>query len=196
MNDAAVPWDVFAVAWRCVVRRGMTRGLGRSLAGFDPSQFATPEASEQNLAISEWTQARWLARFASDFEEYTGTKLDISYDLLEPLSPDAQLHYVKREVERANLLPGDMDMKQFRDWVQVDKAYAQAESVYKPDDILPMRVTLFCPDDDSSSEHEQKIKAWSEVGTVDFHHVPGTHSTMMQEPDVRVLAERLMVCLA
>ncbi len=39
---------------------------------------------------------------------------------------------------------------------------------------------------------------WAEISSepVDIHRVPGSHETMVIEPDVRVLAEKLHACIA
>jgi amino acid adenylation domain-containing protein len=64
----------------------------------------------------------------------------------------------------------------------------------------PGGITLFCSDDDEVPEEgswEVQLRRWSEVarGPVDVERVPGNHRTVLREPNVGVVAERLKVRL-
>ena len=47
----------------------------------------------------------------------------------------------------------------------------------------------------SPEETQQMIDGWSRYGEVTIHQVPGTHSTMLYEPQVSQLAKKVADCL-
>jgi thioesterase domain-containing protein len=71
--------------------------------------------------------------------------------------------------------------------------------------VLPTRIALFRAQDIDEKEGDieellQMLKeptlGWKEMsGTVDVHVVPGNHMTIMQKPQVQVLAEQLQVAI-
>ena len=58
------------------------------------------------------------------------------------------------------------------------------------------RVTLFVPSDPSLRTSEDPRADWERFASeVEIHEVPGDHLTMLDEPHVRFLAERLAACM-
>ena len=59
------------------------------------------------------------------------------------------------------------------------------------------RVSVFIADDHLHSNKQYMRVVWDRIalGGVDFHEVPGDHVTLIQEPHVRVLAQKLQMCL-
>jgi thioesterase domain-containing protein len=103
-------------------------------------------------------------------------------------------------------LPPETGTKQVRGLVQVFKANSQVH--YVPQEVFPTRITLFLvseddPEDvighDQPSEIPRREAAWGwdqfSEGPVEIHTVLGNHLTMMTEPYVQGLAERLKACL-
>ena len=61
----------------------------------------------------------------------------------------------------------------------------------------PGKVTLFCSSHRSTRSYEDRRLAWSKVATagLEVHLVPGDHMSMMEEPNVQILAGLLRACL-
>ena len=73
----------------------------------------------------------------------------------------------------------------------------QALQIYRPQ-IYPGRITLFrAQGQEERAERRDRDKGWSRwaAGGLEIIEVPGDHLTMLQEPHVQVLAERLNTCL-
>jgi aspartate racemase len=74
----------------------------------------------------------------------------------------------------------------------------QASRNYVPQ-VYRGRVTLFRSREQiiGVSSYGDPHLGWGELaaGGLDFHEVPGTHLGMLQEPHVKVLAEKLKACL-
>ena len=61
----------------------------------------------------------------------------------------------------------------------------------------PGRVTLFRAQEHPVGCHPEPERGWTglALGGLEVHEVPGGHSTIINEPYVRVLAEQLRSCL-
>ncbi len=78
----------------------------------------------------------------------------------------------------------------------VFEANRQALSNYVPQ-AYPGRITLFLSREAPDRSFYDRRLAWNEMAAdgLEVHVVPGSHETLFGEPHVRVLAERLRVCL-
>ena len=67
---------------------------------------------------------------------------------------------------------------------------------YRPG-TYPGKITLFPPSDRSVGEYHDPQQGWGSLalGGVEIHHVTGNHLTMLSEPNVEVVAEKLAACL-
>jgi thioesterase domain-containing protein/acyl carrier protein len=72
---------------------------------------------------------------------------------------------------------------------------SQAAKSYLPL-AFPGKLTLFLCTDKNLSLAEQDLSWGKLTGTVEIEAVPGHHTTMMEEPNVRYLAEKVTLCLA
>ncbi|HTS00874.1 MAG TPA: AMP-binding protein, partial [Bacteroidota bacterium] len=61
----------------------------------------------------------------------------------------------------------------------------------------PGKITLFPPGDRSVGEYHDPQQGWGALalGGVEIQHVTGNHLTMLDEPNVNVVAEKLAMCL-
>ncbi|MCB0165295.1 MAG: amino acid adenylation domain-containing protein [Anaerolineae bacterium] len=156
------------------------------LAIFDALPFADNEPEPKSLSETEW-----LVNFSKLAAELSGQDLAVTNELLHPLHPSEQLNTLKQRLEQVDLLPNGSDVKLLRGQIQVFKAVLQATAAYTARQIMPVPVTLFAAGNKPTSEHEWAIRAWSQIGPVAFNEVPGTHITMLAEPQVQVLAKKL-----
>jgi aspartate racemase len=63
--------------------------------------------------------------------------------------------------------------------------------------VYPGSMILFRAMEQSPGSHRDPFLGWSELveGGVAIHEVPGLHGQIIEEPHVRVLAEKLKACL-
>ncbi|NET60393.1 MAG: amino acid adenylation domain-containing protein, partial [Symploca sp. SIO2E6] len=152
----------------------------------------------------DWDDTRWLTNIAYILETLSGEKLNISYEILKPLTADAQLKYLKQQMETVNLLPPDSAIERVRGIVQTLKADELAFLNYLPQGGYQGRITLFR----SSEVYEEALEmlgemtsdptwGWNQLSSqpVEVDVVPGSHITMLREPHVQVLAEKLLSML-
>lgn len=72
-----------------------------------------------------------------------------------------------------------------------------ANSLYKPQPF-PDKVTLFLGQDEARSRRlDIFYRSWKQLALagIEVHNIPEDHRTIIQEPQVAILAEKLMMCL-
>ena len=79
---------------------------------------------------------------------------------------------------------------------RVETAHLVAIRHYVPD-VYPGRLALFRHARPSARRHGDPTWGWGALATggIDVHEIPGNRPTIVDEPDVRILAERLTKCL-
>jgi amino acid adenylation domain-containing protein len=127
--------------------------------------------------------------------------LPIAESYLRQLGPDEQLLYIMEQAKKAHVMPQELTLTQVKRSLHNFRSRVRAAKDYVPEPY-PGRVTLFkCervePRDLETLEADPTW-GWGAISSepVDVHHVPGSHESMVLEPDVRVLAEKLSVCIA
>jgi thioesterase domain-containing protein len=121
----------------------------------------------------------------------------ISKETLVSLTPESQLNYVKQQLEMVGFLSPQADIQLVRGFLQVYRTQSQID--YVPQNTSPTPITLFRAQEVNSqqenSSHLFQDSAWGwnqfSDGEVEIHTVPGSHISMMSEPHVKVLAEKL-----
>jgi amino acid adenylation domain-containing protein len=173
---------------------------------------SAPSYKEKPILIDyiEWDHATWLTELIKPVEVSLGRDMHISYDTLQSLAEEEQLKYVLQHFKIANILPPNADATQLKNLMQVYKANSLSLIHYVPKQIYPGQITLLRannvpleePDSELHSELYSEILqdsglGWNEFSTelLDIHFLPGNHFTMMAEPHIQVLAERLKVCI-
>ncbi|MGH9908864.1 MAG: alpha/beta fold hydrolase, partial [Pyrinomonadaceae bacterium] len=162
--------------------------------------------------------ALFMAAMATKLGQGFGKNVEVSCDALRLLDPDEQLNYLKECLQMAGVWSPEIETKEFRGFIQVPKAHNQIH--YVPQEVFPTRITLFRSSEVNREDEilaKQILKADGKVGgddqlpevlrdaawgwgqfseePVEVHVVPGDHMTMLDEPHVQVLAERLKACL-
>jgi len=153
----------------------------------------------------DWDDTRWLTNIAHVLEMLSGKNLGISYETLKPLTPEAQLNYLKQQMEIVNLLPPNSAIERVRGIVQTIKADELAFMSYVLQGGYQGPITFFR----TSEVYRDELGMFSEIPTdptwgwnqlstqpVEVHVIPGNHVTMLDEPHVQVLAEKLNFFLA
>ncbi|MFN6560842.1 MAG: non-ribosomal peptide synthetase [Nostoc sp. ChiSLP01] len=158
------------------------------------------DAKSQYVGVDN---AFWLNRVGLVIEQLFETSLDISYEVLKSFdSEEEQLKYFQKQLQVANILPTEIGIKQLRGLVQVYKT--QVNTIYLPEKTQAInQITCFIANgenkffEDLSEDLENKALSWGNFSKlpVNIQAVPGKHITMLNEPHVRVLAEKLRDCL-
>lgn len=149
--------------------------------------------------------ARWLVKRSQVLERFFGKKLSVDYAELQQLELEAQFNYFLEKLRRVNLIPPDAGQQMIRRLLEVQKASHQALINYVPQ-VYPGKITLLRAlevlAEDSGGVFAQSFRqpalGWGELSTelIEIHEVPGDHITMLAEPHVRVLADKLKSCLS
>jgi thioesterase domain-containing protein/acyl carrier protein len=142
-----------------------------------------------------------IARLA---ERLFGQSLGITQAELQALDWEAQLHYLNERLQAVNMLPRGGGVHQVRGLMQVSRAVSRIQYLPREVQLTPitlLRASEYSPEDgfdDSLTLPQDPTWGWSRfaTGRVEVYAVPGDHVTMMAEPHVRSLAERLSACLA
>jgi thioesterase domain-containing protein/acyl carrier protein len=151
-----------------------------------------------------WDNAKWLMHLADSIEVAYAKNLGISDDTLQSLVWEEQLKYVLERLKNADILPPDDEVTQLNNLVQVFKNNSLIN--YVPQQVYPTRITLLRSSEASVEEPTSELPSeilqdsawgWGKFSTqpVDIYYVPGNHITMMTQPHVEVLAERLRACI-
>ncbi|MUG97754.1 amino acid adenylation domain-containing protein, partial [Scytonema sp. UIC 10036] len=159
---------------------------------------------QSKSTVDDWDNAKWLSDFAKVMETVYAKNLDISHQTLQSLVWEEQLKYVLERLKNADILPPDDDTTQLNHLVQVMKTDSLVN--YVPQQVYPTRITLLRASETSVEEPTSQLPpeilqdsawGWSDFAAepVDVYFVPGNHITMMTQPHVHVLAERLKACI-
>jgi amino acid adenylation domain-containing protein len=153
----------------------------------------------------DWDEAQWIMDIARIIERLLNKNLNLSLMDFQQLEPTAQVDLLYHTLADNDWA---ISKKQLYGLLKTFKANCQAE--YVPQDIQSVPITLFIAEEmitETASGLEMELLrerlkqqadwGWSQYasGPVDVHVVPGDHYTMMSQPHVQVLAEKLRVCL-
>jgi amino acid adenylation domain-containing protein len=165
----------------------------------------TSQNKQTRIERLDWDHARWLIETIKAVEVSLSTNIDISYDTLRSLSVEEQLKLVLQHFKMVNMLPPNAEITQLKNIVQALKANSLSLINYVPQHTYPGQITLLraseIPPERMNSKFsdiaQDSAMGWDKYycEPVDVHFVPGNHVTMLAEPHVQVLAERLNVCI-
>src|SRR5208282_3315997 len=131
------------------------------------------------------------ARLLVDFVRYFGLSLD-PRDSLARLPKHELLERVLEHAIRAGLMPQDIEVSQAQPFIELCKADFRATRNYALR-RYPGRITLLKAGLELSGVPSDPTLGWSKWADegVDVEVVPGNHATMVYQPQVEVLAEKL-----
>jgi len=125
--------------------------------------------------------------------------LDITLEELEQLGPEEQLPYLWQHVQKLGLLEIDTPLavveQILEDLKRLFHAHIALGSEYavRP---YPGRIILFRPSEVPVLVHTSEDRGWRKLAReVEVHFVPGHHHSMVKEPQVQMLAQKLRGCL-
>ena len=148
--------------------------------------------------------ARWLVEIGRFFGHFLGQEVAVSCDFLRTLRPDRQLGHLMERLQELGSPPSETGTDQIRGLLQVFKANHRIRYVLQgrsPSRMILFRSSHVYPDgtEGNGLSEVRRSPTWGwcryAEGPVEIHDVPGDHVTMLAEPHVAVLAERLKACL-
>jgi amino acid adenylation domain-containing protein len=158
---------------------------------------------QQNEWDDEWDDnATWLIGIAKTMQIVYAKNLDMDTDVFPSLDLEAQFKHVLEYLKMLDILPLDADTTYLKQFLQALKADTKAN--YVPQQVDPISITLLRT---SQTNLEEPINqpeilqdldlGWNKFSAepVNVYFVPGNHVTMITQPYVQVLAERLKACI-
>ena len=160
--------------------------------------------AENKYADEKWDDTRVLGFLITLIENWSNTKLNISYDYLKTLDPDEQFNHLMNWTKKVNWVFPVFGTDYIRGLFRVLKASLNID--YTPKEAYEKQITLlrseqFGIDNKDRDEiiHITKAPAlgWNQLSEepVAIHYIPGNHITIMAEPNVQRLAQQLKLCL-
>ncbi|HEX7317731.1 MAG TPA: amino acid adenylation domain-containing protein [Pyrinomonadaceae bacterium] len=141
-----------------------------------------------------------LVRQLEIFANRVGS-LKVDEEYLRQLGRDEQLLYIMDVAKEAHVMPRELNLTQVKRSLRNVKTRIRAGQVYNPP-AYDGKVTLFrcervIPLFQAYLEADPTW-GWGRISSepVEIHHVPGSHETMVVEPDVQALAHKLKLCIA
>jgi thioesterase domain-containing protein len=126
--------------------------------------------------------------FARDLSAILGKKISLSIEQLRDLTSEEQLERMLQQAKQIAILPPEVGIEQIRHIFQVFSANHQAMYAYNP---LPhsQSVVLF------HTSRATPEKRWQELANTDRYEIEADHYSIVREPQVRILADRLKAYL-
>lgn len=161
------------------------KAQGEEIAYLAMLDSAFPSEDEEEEAFDDATLLSWFAR---DLAVPVGKELDLPDDELRAMDQPKMLPYVLREAKAIEVLPESTEVDEIQRYFHVYLANGIALQNYRPvgyeGDAVYVRAL------DAERDYSDR---WRNAGTppITIRDAPGTHNTMMYEPNVEVVADVL-----
>lgn len=153
---------------------------------------------EQEKDAIYWHDSKYIISLARMFERSFEQALDFPSNL-DSLSVDEQINLLLLSLKKVDFVFSETKLKRL---FRVYKANLQAMTQYVPQKIYPNKITLLRaselhPEDDFLPDEAMTQKdpnwGWSQLSSqpLDCQIVTGNHFTMMVEPNIQILAQKL-----
>lgn len=151
-----------------------------------------PNPGERRIATDE---TALLLSFARDLGLQHNHLHNLPDDLFDS-QPDVLHQRLFELAKTAGILPASTELAQVLSLLQVFKTNVRAMCGYVPQEYAGY-VKLFKAREETARDVSDPALGWSYAAAcrLEIHNIPGTHYTIMREPNVRVLAAQLKDCL-
>jgi len=154
------------------------------------------EAAEEGEAVEEGNEGgnntSWLLTIAEYIKGLRGKDLAVTAADFAPLDPEAQLHFFVERLQGAGIVHGRDSLEQLRRLLRVYKTNVRAYRRYVPRPY-DGPITLVRAEGAHFAPALGPDLGWEKLSPHPIAHqqVPGDHITLLAEPHVRTLADRL-----
>ncbi|HEY4425989.1 MAG TPA: alpha/beta fold hydrolase, partial [Pyrinomonadaceae bacterium] len=168
-------------------RRGLPVALVALFDSITPYTARFRQENEQGMQV---------ANFAFQLGLPAAELANISEQLLS-LDEGSQLKHLFKLAERSGIFPKGFDLTQLHDLFKVYRSNNEAVLAYRPRPCSAPLV-LFRAEETMDDELTDTTYGWSQLaeGSLEIELVRGNHFTMLDEPHVSLLAQKLRVHLA
>ncbi|MTJ47022.1 type I polyketide synthase [Dolichospermum sp. UHCC 0259] len=152
--------------------------------------------------IATWDDVQYITKLAEIYGGASGKQLETSPEILSKLDAEAQLKLLLKQVQTTGQ---KLTLPELQQIFSVYRANMIADTAYVPQPT-DIPITLFRGKEmgqldflpDAATTQTDPTWGWHQVSTqpIQLHLVPGNHFTMVKEPDVQVLAQKLKTILA
>lgn len=151
---------------------------------------AVAPASER-IPFGEDDDTTLLANFAWHYHLSLDTRSP-STDDFSRLANSNQLGLLLEQAKLNKVMPPDFDLTHFRQLLHVYKSNVRAMRNYVPV-VVPVPLLILRAEHDEMETSADPTLGWSGLSTqvIEVYQVPGDHFTLLQEPNVAVVAARL-----
>jgi amino acid adenylation domain-containing protein len=122
--------------------------------------------------------------------------LNIEWDQLMNLSTEDALGRLLEMAKQAGLVPDYIGLEWMNQLYQVFKDNIEAMRGYEPG-LHSGSLLYFRASEQSASSADQRMRTWNALATggVESFVIPGSHYSIMREPNVKVLGQQLDACI-
>ena len=153
--------------------KAMGREVGL-LIQFDQGPYIERQKPEDNAAM-----------LAEMFQRYF--KTDVDY--LRTLSEEEQFKYIIKKAKKAKAIPRFIRLADFKRYIVVNETQINAWLDYQP---KPLQGSIQLYRSEENKDNAEPYLGWKDlVDDVEIIDVPGNHITMLQQPHVETLANKL-----
>ncbi|MCP5047073.1 MAG: AMP-binding protein [bacterium] len=163
--------------------------------------YASPTNGTGIMGL-DWDDAGWLA-YTLNLMGRMYEEVDVSYELLKSLDEEKKWDYIRERLIKANLLPPGISKTRVHGMINVLKSNIHSHYSAGSETVSPGRITLLRADKfpietpNTTELTGDPTWGWKRLSTepVDVHILPGDHKSILEEPHVRTLANRLRQCI-
>jgi amino acid adenylation domain-containing protein len=136
-----------------------------------------------------------MIRVVKRLENYLGRYLSILEQDLQQMSAEEQVRFIVDRVGTIDGVPSDVLFQHIYARFNVLRAHAVAARRYVPQ-TYSGHVTNLCTEQQVLANDQDITLGWRNfvTGNIETHIVPGSHTTLIYEPHVQVLASVLKTC--
>lgn len=150
--------------------------------------------------IPEMDQTTFLLSLFKELERFFGESIQVTPETVSSLSPDEQMPFLLEQMTQAGLIPPGSQLSDIDRLLEVYRTNLFTLQRYNPASVFSGNAVLFrstlANEDDVLKrmvEEQDSTAGWSRYLSrpVEIHAIPGDHVTMITEPNVSLLAERI-----
>ncbi|MEK7989655.1 MAG: thioesterase domain-containing protein, partial [Thiotrichaceae bacterium] len=154
----------------------------------------------QDHACHHWDEVTWIVEYSEQAELMAKKRIQVKREDLLALSSQERYEYFKQQLEKAGILPPNTSLEQFIGYVIVFKSnflammkYCEPQQVKLAAKVALLRTKTGVHSDTNIAILQDPAWGWQQFiqQPVMVYNVPGDHLSMLSQPHVTFLAEKL-----